>query len=533
MKKIYSILLVAVAVLTGCNKWIEEEPIAKVATLDPVVTTSGLYDTGFTATISGVDGVTYYAYAVLEGPAGTVNATRLFQKGLGSPYAEGVVKYETTPSTTIKVTDLEANTQYTVYAIAGNSQSFTGNVVTATVLTTDSNVPGFASARAVDGTITITYDEPVVRSEGEIRAYEFAKNISWLDPVDSYAVEESNISVNGSTMTVKVDAPAGAYVVLQFSDDVVRNLVGTPSEAYAPYEDGAYDDWDDDDFDEAGYRYDVYTHISNDTWEFEWSSDEETVYISPDEWSETAVLFESERMMFNYGDTYYDSDYPVRVIYHEGGKYSSIPVKWDLYSAEGLYFYLPEPLDVLGTVDLSIEAGLFEDAYGNPNAAFEYEEAYSCLLISTGIEGVYKATYQDAWGDVWTSEIIFEDNEDGTYSVYGLSEYLAEYGFFGGIIATEEEDGLHIATGQSYLGSYLFIAFDPDLDEDCDYAKLSVLENGWLHMDNGWVIYDENNGYADAVFGDYDLIKISNEVPASATQTASGVTVPARELKRK
>ena len=531
MKKIYSILLIALAVFTGCQKWVDEEPIAKVATVDPTITTSAVSDSSFTATISGVDGTSYYAYAVLEGDKILINETKLFQKGLGSGYAEGVVNYAEKPSTTIVLKDLVPNTKYTVYAIAGNSQSFTGNVVTATVLTSDGLTPEFEKASASDSVFTITYNEPVQKGEGAITAYVIAKNLSWTEPIDSFEVPADNISAKGNVLTVTVPgAPAGAYVILGFAEGVVKNMVGTPSEAYSPFAAGAYDDWDDADFEDDEYKYDVYSHITNDSWSFSWKDENEEgdtlIYIGPDEWAETMVLFDLERVAFADGAVLEENEYPVRVTYKEGGKVSSIPVDYMFNeSFDMMAFVLPEPIDVLGTISFSIEEATLEDMFGNPNKAFSREDAYMCLLISTGIEGVYQFTCDAARG-VSSGNVIIEENEDGSFAVYGLSAYFADYGFFGPVTATVNEDGdeLTIASDQMYYsdGSVKFYGVEIGDDDIAmlENAKISVLENGCLTMDTDWGLADDE-GFWDYAFGGYLFVKISNEVPEASATSAS------------
>jgi hypothetical protein len=531
MKKIYSILLIALAVFTGCQKWIEEDPIAKVGTVDPSITTSAVSDSSFTATISGVDGVTYYSYAVLKGDKTDVNATKLFQKGLGSDYAEGVVNYADKPSTTIVLKDLIPNTKYTVYAIAGNSQSFTGNVVTATVLTSDGLTPDITKFSASDSVFTITYNEPVQKGEGAITAYVMAKNISWTEPLDSFEVPADSISIKGSVVTVTVpDAPAGAYVVLGFGEGVVKNMVGTPSEGYCALMEGAYDDWDEEDFEEDGYEYDVYTHITNDSWSFSWKDENEEgdtlIYIGPAEWAETMVPFDLERVAFADGEALEENDYPVRVTYTEGGKISSIPVDYMFnQSMDMMAFVLPEPIDVLGTISFSIEEATVEDMFGNPNKAFSRENAYMCLLISTGIEGVYQFTCDAARG-VSSGNVIFKENEDGSFAVYGLSGYFAAYGFLGPVTATVNEDGdeLTIASDQMYYSAGSVKFYGAEIGDDSitpiDNAKISVLENGCLTMDTDWGLADDE-GWWDYAFGGYLFVKISNEVPEASATSAS------------
>ncbi len=533
MKKIYSILLIALAVFTGCQQWIEEDPIAKVGTVDPTISTSAVSDSSFTATISGVDGVTYYAYAVLKGDKKDVNATKLFQKGLGSDLAEGVVNYSDKPSTTIVLKELVPNTKYTVYAIAGNSQSFTGNVVTATVLTSDGLTPDITKFSASDSVFTITYNEPVQKGEGAITAYVMAKNISWTEPIDSFEVPADSISIKGSVVTVTVpDAPAGAYVVLGFGEGVVKNMVDTPSEEYCALMEGAYDDWEEGDFEEDGYEYDVYSHIANDSWSFSWKDENEEgdtlIYIAPDEWAETMVLFDLERVAFADGEVLEENDFPVRVTYTEGGKISSIPVDYMFNeSMDMMAFVLPEPIDVLGTISFSIEEATLEDMFGNPNEAFSREDAYMCLLISTGIEGVYQYKFADAWGDSWSGEATFVENEDGSYTVYGLSGYFAENGFFGPVTATVNEDGeLEIASGQVYFEArdvrFLALDFDGENIEPKDAATISVLENGCLQMEDAWgLTANGGESFWDLSLDPYLFVKISNDVPDADAEPTS------------
>lgn len=537
MKKIYSVLLIALAVFTGCQQWIEEDPIAKVGTVDPSITTSAVSDSSFTATISGVDGVTYYAYAILKGDKTDVNATKLFQKGLGSDLAEAVVNYSDKPSTTVVLKDLTPNTKYTVYAIAANSQSITGNVVTATVLTSDNLTPEFTKASASDSVFTITYNEPVKKGDGAITAYVMAKNLSWTEPVESIEVPADNISIKGSVMTVTVPgAPAGAYVVLGFEDGVVTNMVDTPSEAYCALMEGAYEDWEGEDFEDKEYAYDIYSHMSNDTWEFEWQDEnaegDTLIYIAPGEATSTYVVFDCERTPATMPEI--EDKYPVRMTYVDGGKVSSIPASWDVTATDDgivLYFTMPEDLPVLATASMSIAEGILEDIFGNPNAAYEREDAYSCLLISDGIEGVYKYTFEDAWGEQWSGEATFVENEDGSFSVYGLSGYFAANGFMGPVTATLNEDGeLEIASDQMYFAAkdvkFFAAEFDGENVNVIDYATMSVLENGWLVMEDAWgLAADPEEGWWDLCLDPgYVFIKISNDVPeAEPTATSHSV----------
>ncbi len=269
MKKLLYMLSAALIMFSGCTKFAEDEPINFDKATAPTITMSVVDDNTIAVTVAGAATNTgYYSFAVASGDAETVDGASLLSKpsGIGS-LASGVVNYTAKADTSFQVSKLNANSNYTVYAVAATKMGVLSEVVSQSVKTTDTTIPELGDlstdALADDNTISFAFNEEVTLSNGAstIVAHYFAEN--YYDPttgelvqVFEEAIPAENVTLADGAVSVKLpDAIPGAIVLFTMGEGVVQNAVGLRS---AAIEDAAAA-WDSDgelSVEGVGFQYD-------------------------------------------------------------------------------------------------------------------------------------------------------------------------------------------------------------------------------------------------------------------------------------
>lgn len=539
MKRLFLYITLVVLSVTSCLKFEDAEPLSKVTTGAPTIEISAVGDSTFTATVTPAAGTNFYSYAVLEGKTKSVSASQLLSVKVGSKIAEGYSDVTKESTKTIVAKKLMPNTDYTVYAVATSEQGQVTEVTAVETHTSDGLNPTY-KAESKDGAATLTFSENVkLNKEGKA----YATYYKVYNPEDdtTIVVPTSEIIVKGNVVTFPViDTIPGAYVIYTwekglFKDGVDSVAAGNSVNTFGFDKDGKVD-----------LGKSVGSRIPTEAWDLTWTEENkkgDTLVYFSDPASVVPVLKNSDRVL-SYIDE--EADWVVKVRHNYNGTEYLYPVsKYGYLNDTTFAFMLDEEPEYTTTLDFMVAEGVLFDEYGNPNNAFEREDAYMSLLASTGIEGEYAYTYNGV-----KYSISFEKVDDENVLVYAMDPELAAIGGLLGQPAygpvkgkyDSEEGTVTISFGQEYNTldlspiipsltdpiDFFLLTFDKDgkFDNKGDLV-FDVLENGCLECTALYVIANPVLGYlTDPIeFEDQLFIKMSNtfEAPTASAAKASHV----------
>ena len=354
------------------------------------ITVTETKDAEVTFTIAPKSESAYYSYLVeLADEPSELDSNSLYTcayKGEDGVVKVGTFKWNAeAPASIVTIKDLQPNTTYQIYAVAGSPMGFLGEVANASFTTSDGVSPVLEDATTTDAVVELTFSEAVLRGEGALTVGYYAMNsdeIAGGQPVGSVTVAEENIAISGNIVTVTIEGlPAGAYYALNYPagafKDASDNLVAalTSSVVY-----GQETGWEPE-YEGVGGQ--------NALKSFKLGLIDEDMYYDA-EAPAYLLTFDSE---YGYGYTY--SDKGATATYKIGGKtttYNLTPGSDFDYVAKYQGVVLPLPIsgDKGNVVTLSIEAGVFEDYYGNLNEAWTDQLLYSYGYTLDDIVGDYK-----------------------------------------------------------------------------------------------------------------------------------------------
>lgn len=158
-------------------------------------------------------------------------------------------------------------------------------------------------------------------------------------------------------------------------------------------------------------------------------------------------------------------------------------------------------------------------------------------MESTGINGVYKASVADYWNEVYTWEIILEQDVNDANKVWvkNLCPYIAQGGyvapdfnmFAGTLNASGDQITITSGLATGYVnpsqGPLVLVGFpDAEPGNSYDDIVIDIQENGWLNLPNAWGS-TTSQGFWELFNGGVTFIKISNDLPVSARVTKASV----------
>lgn len=236
MKKLIIISVAALSALFSCTKFENDTADSPLAVPSIDVTIDSKSDSTFTFTVKPGTGTGYYSYTVLKGAAKYLDSTKVLGVSCkGITEATQTMEAKPTVTVTLGVKDgILPNTTYTVYAVAANVQSLVSSVKSATVLTSDMNIPTptAAAKSATAAAAKITFNESVVRGEGKVLAHYYKV---WAPEKEVMTLElaKKDIVISGTDVTLSApDTVNGAYVLFTWEEGMVKNAVGTPCEEF-------------------------------------------------------------------------------------------------------------------------------------------------------------------------------------------------------------------------------------------------------------------------------------------------------------
>ena len=222
MKKVFEYLAIfsaAAFVVFSCKPMPEDNSHVDEVVKAPAVniTVSNITDYSATVTIAPAGAANYYAFVVDE--SDTDDTAQLDAKSLYankySSVANGLVKYATSNSTTLELDDLDPNTTYQIYAVAGSTTGVVGEIANASFLTTDAGTPKAGTPSRKENVVTVKFSEDVKYDESKpAEAIYYAYNLAVIGKdADGKAVVENTGAMGAAKVTVAVSGATATFTV--------------------------------------------------------------------------------------------------------------------------------------------------------------------------------------------------------------------------------------------------------------------------------------------------------------------------------
>lgn len=239
MKRIFtyfSVVVLAGLMVSSCVDQVfpkGTDPVPVTPGPGIAVTVSNLADYSFSLTLKPEGDVSYYSLAVVEGSAKAVDSMQVYQCKLSNAILSGTVSYKDAKEYTVDVTDLEPNTKYTVYAVAGNTQGNLGKLAVKEVSTSDQSIPVIMDWQAQGNMVAIQYSEPVQFVDGrEIWGGYYYKNYLTGAPYKAKTLG-TVVSVSGNIVVIKFSevTHSGAYYTVNYEAGTFVDAANNPCPA--------------------------------------------------------------------------------------------------------------------------------------------------------------------------------------------------------------------------------------------------------------------------------------------------------------
>lgn len=425
MKKILTIFAFA-ALLAGCKDLYGPTPQQK----DPIsgksvtvtVNPASVGDTGFTAEVAPVEKNVFCSYvlckedqpskldpdAVLKctvapvkcalkatafNAAGDTVSCNALENAKGTFNADKIV---------LEFGNLEQNTTYQLYAVAASATGLPGEVVNASVLTTDGRIPAqtVAGTFDTDTTVTVVFSQPVSFVKGskvEVSIFaEFSAQFQQAKSIGSYDLADDDVIVGEDGKTVEINyhpakLPAGAYFTVNYPDGAFLSDTNVPCKGCSAA--FTYDEKGEEviTVDGEGKALKVYNGGHVETTTFDFTVPEETEVFDPvptewvftqnDEIASIAICSTDLTVEYSYGDD--SKSVTHNLAYGSGWNYNMDDKK----GVTGITVTLPELPDYPGVdIAVNVPEGIFTDAYGNTSDSAVWSAKFMQLdEIGTGL----------------------------------------------------------------------------------------------------------------------------------------------------
>lgn len=404
MKKL---LLLIPIFLTACSEMYgpEQESTAVVNSEGIEIKDVTVTDNSITFTLAPKGEASYYSYLVDQSDAPQVlDSSAVYELGYEGAVATGTIKWTSeTPSSPVTVNDLEPNTTYQIYAVAGSPTGVPSKVVVASAKTTDEVNPSAGSASVEDNVVTLSFSEGVTRGDGAVTVDYYATNTQEFltdpKPVGSLIVAAEDIVSDGSsTVTITVNgAPAGAFYTVSLAAGAFKDSAGNPT----PAETSGVEMTEEGPAPKGIYGY-------MPTASFEISPVEAESFTDPTEPITTTI--DSEYDLAGYGEG------NGSVVFQSSGKTTEIALTAGVdfgLAQGGLAIFLPEMPEPGDDVTLTIEEGAFLDIYGNGNAEWTATLKYSYGYTLDDVLGTYNVYLGNIFtGETGTTVLTIEESDN-------------------------------------------------------------------------------------------------------------------------
>ena len=444
MKKVLTYLsawVAGAALVFSCSPLPEDnshvDEVVKAPTVD--ITVSGIDDYSATVTIAPAGAAAYYSYVIDQSDeAAELDADALYA-GKYSSVAQGLVKYDQSASTTVELEDLDPNTTYQVYAIAGSTTGVVGEIVVKSFTTGDTGNPAIDGIQRKGNAVSVAFNEVVKYNESKpATAKYYAYNLAQIEDgklVSNGEMGDAHVEVSTSgnvvTFTVTLDGtnplPDGAYFTIAYPEGAFVDALGNPTAAQNHLT-GVTSAG------ELGFGG-IYGRIPVKA--FELVDDAEKAIVVPSE--EYLVYGIPEGVQIAWMEA--EAEATITAVSTTPSKNSTVEYKlaarqdWG-YAQQmgGVVVFYPADFDISGgdNFTVKIAADSFTDIYGNGNAALEHSYLYS---YNYKLEDIY-GTYQNSGETIFSSK---SDEDPWTFTISKTSDsskgnvMISEYYGFDGL----------------------------------------------------------------------------------------------------
>ena len=440
-----------------------------------------------------------------------MDSSTIYSLGYDGAVADGTIKWTSEkPSSTVTVSDLEPNTTYQIYAVAGSPTGVPSSVAVANARTSDGVNPSPASFSSEDNVVTLSFSEGVTRGEGAVTVAYYATNTADFytepAPVGTITVADEDIVCDGSsTVTITVNgAPANALYTVSLAAGAFKDSAGNSSNAL---ESGVTIT------EEGPAPANIYGQIP--AVAFEIAPLDEDVFTDPALPIMTTI--DSEYELSGYGEG------AASVVFQNAVKTTEIVLTagtdFGLVSDDGtIAVMLPESPERGDNVILTIGEGAFLDIYGNGNAEWTANLLYSYGYTMADITGNYQAIGQSMLdgGAYYLTEgagsylTIAEDSsqEGCNVSISGIysndSKIFGHFDFDSGILSIPDMQYLTDVNLQGMEGAFELYFANYSAEAP---VNMSVVQSGVIQSAEAWMLYlPDAGGYLD-VYGVTQMVR--------------------------
>ena len=502
MKRILSYMTIA-AVLTACSEMYGPEQVSTAVVNSEGIEITGIAvtDNSLTFTLTPKGEAAYYSYLVDQADAPqALDSSTIYSLGYDGAVAEGIIKWTSEKtSSTVTIDELEPNTTYQIYAVAGSPTGVPSSVAVANARTSDGVNPSHASFSSKGNVVTISFSEGVTKGEGAVTIAYYATNTAEFysdpQPVGTLtAAAEDIVSDGSSTVTVTVNGvPAGALYTVSLAAGAFKDSAGNSSKAL---ESGVTIT------EEGPAPKNIYGQIP--AVAFEIAPVEDDVFTDPSLPITTTI--DSEYELSGYGKG------TASVVFQNAVKTTEIALTagsdFGLMSTDGtIAVILPENPERGDDVILTIGEGAFLDIYGNGNAEWTATLKYSYGYTMEDIVGEYVAlgesavdgnTYYLTEGADSFVTITEDDSEEGcNVAISGIysndAKIYGHFDFDSGILSIPD---LQYLT-DVYLQGVAFELYFANYSDEVP-VNMTVVQSGMIQSTEPWMLYlPDAGGYLD------------------------------------
>lgn len=395
-----------------------------------------------------------------------------------------------------------ASETYQIFAVAITETGLIGEVAELDVTMNDTTAPALAGADVDVNVLTLSFNENVVRGDGQATVTIIAWGVSQYYMKDQPIADE-NITIQGNVVTIVCpEAGAGAGYMVSYGEGLVKDASGNKCAAITT---GLNSD----------YSY------SGLGWDTDWvnfpilPSYFETPVEGTD-WgaADASLTFKLPVQVMDAGLTN-----PIQVLYAEDEGTSQLNAEYVLADDfQTVTVYLPKM--PTGKFDVQIAEGAFYDIWGNMNTAFSPTEYRYSNYLTALVEGLYLVDYfyadQDGNAALGqfpvevvlidrTNAVIYADWFNYAYSVTGQTGYVADPNLVGTVDYAKRTitfDGLWVYKGSvttdAFASAYYYY--------DDAKTQLLVFWGGGNNGQDPIVMTFDQNGYIDSMsYCDYTI----------------------------
>lgn len=491
------------AVLTACSEMYGPEQVSTAVVNSEGIEITGIAvtDNSLTFTLTPKGEAAYYSYLIDQADAPqALDSSTIYSLGYDGAVAEGIIKWTSEKtSSTVTIDELEPNTTYQIYAVAGSPTGVPSSVAVANARTSDGVNPSHASFSSKGNVVTISFSEGVTRGEGAVTIAYYATNTAEFysdpQPVGTLtAAAEDIVSDGSSTVTVTVNGvPAGALYTVSLAAGAFKDSAGNSSKAL---ESGVTIT------EEGPAPKNIYGQIP--AVAFEIAPVEDDVFTDPSLPITTTI--DSEYELSGYGKG------TASVVFQNAVKTTEIALTagsdFGLMSTDGtIAVILPENPERGDDVILTIGEGAFLDIYGNGNAEWTATLKYSYGYTMEDIVGEYVAlgesavdgnTYYLTEGADSFVTITEDDSEEGcNVAISGIysndAKIYGHFDFDSGILSIPDFQYLT----DVYLQGVAFELYFANYSDEVP-VNMTVVQSGMIQSSEPWMLYlPDAGGYLD------------------------------------